>query len=207
MTHRTAAAIARAGLALTLHVPLAAQSPEAAVIVHNRAGIPAAQMSEAKIIVNRIYSSAGVRLVWYSVNATLRRIAFSGPKLRLMVVTEAAANRIGYPANAVAFTPGHRRPGALAYVLEHRVRAVARGYSVSPAAVLGAAMAHEIGHMLLKSGHTESGLMRAEFNQADFRRLARGELLLTADVSRELRARLLAFPVDVLAASARALER
>jgi hypothetical protein len=61
---------------------------------------------------------------------------------------------------------------------------------VAPWIVLGSAMAHEIGHMLLSGRHSQQGVMRASFNQADFRRIAAGDLAFTDSEAAGIRARM-----------------
>ena len=65
-------------------------------------------------------------------------------------------------------------PGAvpfLATVYADRVASVARGAGIDSRRVLGLAIAHEIGHVLLNSNtHAVSGLMRADWSRNDLRR-------------------------------------
>jgi hypothetical protein len=74
-----------------------------------------------------------------------------------------------------------------------RVNAVSAGYHAATDVVLGAAIAHEIGHLLLPhDSHSKSGIMRAEWNQSDFRNAKSGGLLFTADQAAQIRGRLVA---------------
>jgi hypothetical protein len=65
-------------------------------------------------------------------------------------------------------------PGAapfLATVYVDRAESVARGAGIDPRRVLGLAIAHEIGHVLLNSNsHAPSGLMRADWSRTELRR-------------------------------------
>jgi hypothetical protein len=65
-------------------------------------------------------------------------------------------------------------------VLINRVNGVADGYRVSPFVVLGAAIAHELGHLLISKEHSASGIMQPYFNQSDFRSAREGRLLFTS---------------------------
>ena len=59
----------------------------------------------------------------------------------------------------------------LATVYVDRVEAVARGAGIDARTVLGLAIAHEIGHVLLNSNtHAPSGLMRADWSRNELRR-------------------------------------
>ena len=65
-------------------------------------------------------------------------------------------------------------PGAapfLATVYVDRVESVARGAGIDTRRVLGLAIAHEIGHVLLNSNtHAANGLMRADWSRKELRR-------------------------------------
>ena len=59
----------------------------------------------------------------------------------------------------------------LATVYVDRVESVARGAGIDARRVLGLAIAHEIGHVLLNSNtHAPSGLMRADWSRNELRR-------------------------------------
>ena len=59
----------------------------------------------------------------------------------------------------------------LATVFVDRVESVARGAGIDERRVLGLAIAHEIGHVLLNSNtHASSGLMRADWSRNELRR-------------------------------------
>jgi len=59
----------------------------------------------------------------------------------------------------------------LATVYVDRVDSVARGAGTDRLRVLGLAMAHEIGHVLLDSNtHAATGLMRADWSRRELRR-------------------------------------
>jgi len=58
--------------------------------------------------------------------------------------------------------------GEMATVVHDRVQAVARRTGVESSELLGRALAHEIGHLLLKAtGHSRTGLMRAVWTDAE----------------------------------------
>ena len=53
--------------------------------------------------------------------------------------------------------------------------------------MLGAAIAHELGHLLISKEHSKTGIMKAYLNQSDFRKARKGELRLTAEQARHIR--------------------
>jgi hypothetical protein len=162
----------------------------AEVVLHNRARLPNYVVSHAQEVVSQIYSRSGVDLIWFHANQS-SSIPVDDVKVRIIILSKHGPHSIAFPPDAVGFTPGaDDRRGRLAYILGHRVVDVSRVYHVQPAIVLAGAIAHEIGHMFLPGGHTSTGLMRAQFNQSDFRRIATGELQLTTletiDIRRSL---------------------
>ena len=88
----------------------------------------------------------------------------------------------------MGYTPGGgEERGRLAFVLINRVNEIADGYSTARSLVLGAAIAHELGHLLISKEHTNTGIMKAYLNQSDFRKARKGELRLTAEQARHIR--------------------
>jgi hypothetical protein len=60
---------------------------------------------------------------------------------------------------------------------------------VSKAQILGHVMAHEVGHLLLNQQvHSAHGIMRGDWNIADFRDMTGGMLLFTPEQAESLRA-------------------
>ena len=88
----------------------------------------------------------------------------------------------------MGYTPsGGEERGRLAFVLINRVNEIADGYSTARSIVLGAAIAHELGHLLISKEHSKTGIMKAYLNQSDFRKARQGELRLTAEQARHIR--------------------
>jgi hypothetical protein len=89
--------------------------------------------------------------------------------------------------DAMGYAPGGVDRGRLAFVLIDRVTAVARGYGALQSIVLGGAIAHELGHLLTSKEHSRAGVMKASFNQSDFRKLQDGTLLFTEEETKVIR--------------------
>ena len=78
--------------------------------------------------------------------------------------------------------------GTLATVYTDRVAVLARKAGVDSGALLGWAMAHEIGHLLLgTSEHAARGLMRERWSLAEVQRHQRQDWLFSVDESRTMR--------------------
>jgi hypothetical protein len=185
-----------------LGVSLIAQSLSVAVVVHNRVPISGSILRDAQGIVNHIFAGAGIDLDWLYVHAKSRTVDYDEKKVHVLILPKNQSRHFRHTQDAVGFTPASGSSyGRLAYILEDRVMSVSRGYGFRPAVVLGAAIAHELGHILLSTGHTRDGVMRAELKQGDLRRVARGELGFTPAQAADIRRRLTGHSEDRTAAA------
>ena len=173
--------------------------------------IPAHIVTRAKAEMTRIYREACVDILWSDgVPGTAGRStpsspAATDPGFALVVLPRATSDQLVVATEALggaAGTPEER--GRMAYVFYDRVERVARThvrtgrrtgtYDVDDVVVLAHAMAHEIGHLLLPYGHSATGLMRANWDDADLRRAVHRQLNFTARQAESIRARLMTLP-------------
>ena len=92
------------------------------------------------------------------------------PALVLRILPQAMAERLardnaslGFSQNGDAVTPGF-----VASVFYHRVETLSVELGCARAVVLGYALAHEIGHLLLgTSSHSPQGIMRAQWTEKE----------------------------------------
>jgi hypothetical protein len=180
MTKATTILLA-AGVMSVSGVPLAvAQHPVLQVCLRNDVHVGDDTLDEARRVVSNIYSQAGLTLMWCTDDCTIT-----------IALRPRASNHTALRAkDAMGYTPGGgEERGRLAFVLINRVNEIADGYLTARSLVLGAAIAHELGHLLISKEHTKTGLMKANWNQSDFRKVHQGELRLTAEQARLIRAR------------------
>ena len=81
------------------------------------------------------------------------------------------------------------REGRLAYVLYHSIREYVVKYIVPEqgALLLGLAIAHEVGHLLLPhNSHSHRGIMRARWDRRDLE-FAAADLVFTAQQAKSIR--------------------
>jgi hypothetical protein len=111
--------------------------------------------------------------------------------LRLVPVSAATRAQFGEGTLGIAAQPEKGTPGS-ASVFYRRAEQLARGGAASPPVILGHAVAHEIGHLLLGSNsHSPLGLMRARWSRQDLQNATLGNLLLTPEQAEAVRARVL----------------
>ncbi len=180
---------------------LAAESesrPRITVITNNLAQAPGRTMEEGRAVASRILLLAGVESLWRkpadleTAPADLRR----GDEVRitLNIIPREMGVRLAPREISLGLSilPGGNKRGDIGYVFYHRVEELAQGERVSAGRILGHAMAHEIGHMLLNSSsHARVGVMQAEWRGPQMKYLREGRLLFTTEQARQLRAEVL----------------
>src|SRR5690348_831432 len=67
-------------------------------------------------------------------------------------------------------------PGGTANVFYDRVEHISYLWDLDPGEILGDAMAHELGHLLLGADHSGQGIMKARWNVQDLELARRGKL-------------------------------
>jgi hypothetical protein len=92
------------------------------------------------------------------------------PILRVQILPRAPG---GLPRNALGFSLPCSRSGVQITIYEDRVAKVSEDGGPTLGRVLGYAMAHELGHVLLNSGtHEAAGLMKGIWSKSDWQRAA-----------------------------------
>jgi len=152
------------------------------VIVRNHAGLPREASVAATDIARSVLERAGVPSDWRDSVPGDILLEVLGPR-------QCTALRASSDALGLALLPKDGSRARYAAVFLEKAEALARLGDASTAQVLGHAMAHEIGHLLLETGeHSATGLMRARWSAPELRRAAWGQLLFTPEQSARLRA-------------------
>jgi hypothetical protein len=166
------------------------------------AAVPAEALIQAKTQVLRIFRMAGVQIAWHDcavpsehtpTEPAAEHAATPSPlELTIKIVPHSMADRLQPDDEKIGMAPGTANArGQLAYVFYDRVESLSEFFSTKIGQVLGAAIAHEIGHLLLPyHSHSRTGLMCATWVSRDFQDLARGWLLFTPEQGALMRARL-----------------
>jgi hypothetical protein len=169
--------------ALPLHaaVTVPAAGPEASIVVRTYTPRDSARdIVTARRTAGDILERAGIRVRWIECGlpegaaATVPGDCEQPLRRNELVVRIVPAGPVGGRPHVgslgFAFVDG-TDGGWLATVYADRVGTMARAAGVDPAGLLGRAIAHEIGHLLLGTNqHAPHGLMRASWSGADLRR-------------------------------------
>ncbi len=173
-----------------------AERRAALVHVRNYAGVPREALTAAEGIARTVLGRAGVESEWrHCTEPSLGR----GPRceppagpgeilLEVLGPRQCTALRGSSEVLGLALLPKDGSRASYAAVFLDKAEALARDSGASTAQVLGHAMAHEIGHLLLETPeHSATGLMRARWSGSELQRAAWGHLLFTPEQCARMR--------------------
>jgi hypothetical protein len=183
-------------------------SPSITIHVYNYAGVPTRTIAEAEEVAKEIFRKAGVHIQWVDTALTGKNgqansaghPGFTLTDLQLNIYPRVISDRDGVPNNVLGLAPGNGPDRTTVYIFYSNVEARfwclmgAQGCTqlfrpLSMAKILGHTIAHEIGHLLLnQQAHSAHGIMRGEWDFADFRDMADGIFLFTPHQTEFLRA-------------------
>jgi hypothetical protein len=153
------------------------QPPALIVRTYNTYGLPFEDLQSARVLVNTIFGDVGVNVLWIDCwskdpeaagvpTESLQPRRANEIMVRLigaMVVPDKLLVSMGS-----ALVDLQKRSSYLATVFVDLVGLVARGAKIDFRQLLGRAIAHEIGHLLLNTNsHADQGLMRAVWSRAE----------------------------------------
>ena len=167
-------------LALTVSLsPLWAQEDRVqTILVHDMAEVPAPVLSGAKAEVTRIFSRARVRIEWRECPESPDAFSARPAGAIILRVVPGTLEFLDKAALGYALLIG--RGTLYATVSYTRVKQCFKRQGRSAASleqVLGNAMAHELGHILLGAGsHSPAGIMRANWDAGQMDDVSKGWL-------------------------------
>jgi hypothetical protein len=137
--------------------------------VYDAAGVPSDTLERAHVTVARTLDVVRIEPVWRSCNANA---CADPPKHDELIVRIVKADQKGSEdLLGSAAVDVDDRAGTLATIYLNRVEWLARQARVDSGRLLGRAIAHEIGHLLLgTAGHACAGLMRARWLTGELQR-------------------------------------
>ncbi len=160
------------------------------VRVHNYARVKPLVLSQAKRAAGQVFSASGIELSWFDVPLAHAELANSagspfnpgGAVVDVSILPRSMTALAKLPETTVGSTAmAHEGDCAsFASVYYNRIEREVRKTDASTAQILGYAIAHELGHMLLRtSHHASSGIMIARWGPVDLQRVAQGLLGFT----------------------------
>jgi Zn-dependent protease with chaperone function len=173
--------------------------PTLSVHLYDQAQVPTGVLHAATVEVTRLFRAAGIQTTWEQpvaeapedrgIDMSDRRSAPSRPPDERPYVVVRLVR--GMPASALpgalGFALPFARTGAQVSLFYDRVEALTRSGNAASYVILGHALAHEIGHVLLgSSAHTTSSLMQARWNPASWRLASAGLLAFRPEEAERL---------------------
>ena len=147
---------------------------------YNNFGVPEADLAVARQHAEAVLQEAGVTVAWTDCWAGGKEPASAsdarchepvGGDVVLRLQKTKSDDRSRFVSMGFSLVGLPDGAPFLSTVYVDRVESVARGAGIDARRVLGLAMAHEIGHVLLNSNtHSAAGLMRADWSRTELRR-------------------------------------
>ena len=142
--------------------------PVLAVSLINFAHVPAQVLARAAEDAAAIFDLAGVSLVWHATKSPMPEPPADGYWVRVVLYAGWRSESLRAAAHVAPSTMGFApcagataTPCTIAYLFYDRIEDFARGASLPVGRLLGLAIAHEIGHLLLpRKSHSDAGIMR-----------------------------------------------
>jgi hypothetical protein len=155
------------------------------------------ELATARRLVDQILGEAGIAVSWVQCWSPDRSaqtpVACNHPlnagEAILKFGTATDANSASHQASlGYSFIDVQAGTGSVAMVYTDRVRDLSRSTGVRSVDLLGRAIAHEIGHLLLGTNqHAAVGLMRAVWSQAELRRSVAADWRFSEDEGQAIR--------------------
>jgi hypothetical protein len=155
--------------------------------VFNSAGLSMKALEEAEKEVGRVFEEAAIQIRWLNCSAPPDIIQEPDPcqpspgSSEVIIMIRLAKGPV--PAelrmrpNAMGLAVNTKSGGTFAFIFCSRVDDTARTATLPFSRVLGCAIAHEMGHMLMGDRpHSSFGLMRGDWEPKDLRRMAMSPL-------------------------------
>ena len=169
------------------------------IVTSSYAQISDRTLEEAEAAATRVLSIADIETRWRQCQGSEARSNAgptpcrfeTGATLFLLIIPRAMAAHWASRTTSLglAIIPGRGKKGDMAYVFYHRVEELAATGEASAGEILGHAMAHEVGHLLLNSNtHSDVGIMQPEWRDGQMGLLRSGRLLFTDIQARHMRA-------------------
>jgi hypothetical protein len=161
--------------------------PIVSVRIYNHANVAPEVVIRARDIVARIFHDSGIQVTWLEPSSEQPESQFA-----VRVIIRRNADGFSGASGVMGTTIGDEHEmGRAAYLFKDRVLQIAHKRHHDVAQVLGYAIAHEMGHVLLpRPAHTAAGIMRAEWNGDDLRHIASDGLRFTPTQATQMRSKL-----------------
>jgi hypothetical protein len=166
------------------------------VSVFNSSPISSSTIKRAEGEAGRVLRDAGVKPIWLNCPQEISQEASVGrcselsfpSHLRLQILRVSQGLKVS--TVGISFTAEDGQ-GTYANIFYEPIKQLEKEMLISPYIILGHAMAHELGHLLLgANSHSPSGLMRAQWTPEDLMRASHEDLRFSKEQCLRIRSRL-----------------
>ena len=160
------------------------------ICVYNVAQVPSGILKSAERSAAEVFERSGIVTNWFEPHSGSRGGARVQTNVYVRIYTRPMLNAVRLGKGVLGFVL--RFDGNSVAILYDRVQALASWKRVDITAILGIAMAHEIGHLLLRSReHCSEGIMRGNWSSTDLQAGAQGSLHFTLEQAQNMRCEVL----------------
>jgi len=154
--------------------------------VYDYAGVEGSELARAQTEAIRVLQQIGIAVTWVKcvvpgTDGTHAKACPSAdgqvPALVLRILPRAMAERATRDQSLLGFAQlaEDGAPASVAFVFYHRVESLAVELRCARGVILGYALAHEVGHLLLgTNSHAPNGIMRARWTEKELRLASTG---------------------------------
>jgi hypothetical protein len=159
------------------------------VRTYDAAGVPPRALDQARASATVVLAAAGIRPIWRPCHATA---CISRPKPHEIEIRIVKATRLSERGSlGFATVDVVQHAGTLATIYFDRIDALAAEIGADRGELLGRAVAHEIGHLILgTTAHSPIGLMRATWTADEIRRRQPLDWMFSSQQATEMQRRL-----------------
>jgi hypothetical protein len=151
------------------------------VRMRNPAHVGPYTMRAATREASRIMATAGVEVTWNSTAAGSPGLGQA--KLTVTIVRDGGG---GVPGDVLGYAWNGPCSGAQVTILFDRIELLERAGVIHASTMLGHALAHEIGHVLLGEGHSTAGIMNGLWGLPEYLQAAQGQLKFSTSQRRAI---------------------
>jgi hypothetical protein len=171
-----------------------AGTPQVTVRVLDYADVPLTTLRGAQREAGRILGRASVKARWpecFLVDtpaACHQRPGTNEITVRILRRPKGKKIAFDHLSGGVAIRIGEDTGSGFITLYYNRTEEIAEEFRMKRALVLGHAMAHEIGHLLLPAGaHSSWGIMQWKLSEKEWQRAAKGSLIFTREQAEQIR--------------------
>jgi hypothetical protein len=169
------------------------------VRLYNYASVPQKTIAGAKARASAILQTAGVNVAWAECRLEEHdvpkdaacHLPLSPRDLQVRILDRGRAEKVRASRHCLGYALLANGFDSIAAVFFHRAVDLEGANLATRATILGAMLAHEIGHLLLEQNrHSESGVMRSSWRDEHLKLAAKGRFGFSAEEARSMAATL-----------------